>query len=283
MGPLIPAGGQLLLAIAERLANDAKLDRGFCDTDSNLFLKPKGMSEADFIKKVEAITKWFQPLTPYNDKDSPLFALEDVNFALLRDSEDNLMRDEKGEVLLRDGKAGRPLTYELPYLLAVSAKRYAIANKYKGEWIIRNASGHGSGDITAPFYDETYLPGHPAAPLENGKYNSRAICKSQVPKLLLDLWRAVFGFVEKYKPNKKHKDLEAYLLDKCFDLIMSMPGLDKPQMVQQSICSRDELIAHMGKPWCYPFGFYNSVSRPVEKWEGPRGVFSSEHVMSYKE
>jgi hypothetical protein len=282
-GALIPAGGQLLLAIAERLANDAGIGRGFCDTDSNLFLIPKGMSEAVFIEKVVGITKWFQPLTPYRDKENPLFALEDVNFALFRDSEGVLMRDNKGEVLLCDGKDERPLTYELPYLLAVSAKRYAIGNKYKGEWIIRKASGHGSGDITAPFYDNKYLPEHPAAPLKDGEYNSHAICKSQAPKLLLDLWRAVFGFVEKYKPNKRYKDLEDYLLDRCFDLIASMPGLDMPQMVQQSICSRDELIANKGKPWSFPFGFYNSVSRPVENWEGPNGRFNSEHVMSDKE
>jgi hypothetical protein len=281
-GALIPAGGQLTLAIAEWLATEAGLDRGFCDTDSNLFLIPKGMSEAVFIEKVVAITKWFQPLTPYKDKTSPLFALEDVNLALLRDSEGTLMRDEKGEVLLCDGKGGRPLTYELPYLLAISAKRYAIANKYKGEWIIRKASGHGSGDITAPFYGNKHLPEHPAAPLKDGEYNSHAICKSRAPKLLLDLWRAVFGFVEKFKPNKKYKDLEDYLLDKCFDLIASMPGLDMPQMVQQSICSRDELIANKGKPWCYPFGFYNSVSRPVENWEGPNGRFYSERVISDK-
>jgi hypothetical protein len=277
-GALIPAGGQLLLAIAERLANDAKLDRGFCDTDSNLFLSPNLMPEAVFIEKVVAITKWFQPLTPYKDKTSPLFALEDVNFALFRDNAGKLIRDKEGKVLLCDGKRGRPLAYELPYLLAVSAKRYAIANKYKGEWIIRKASGHGSGDITAPFYDKKHLPEHPAAPLEDGEYKSRALCKSQAPKLLLDLWRAVFGFVEQYKA--KEGDLEDYLSDKCLDLIMALPGLDKPQMVQQSICSRDELISHMGKPWCYPFGFYNSLPRPVNVCEGPNSVFNSEHVLS---
>jgi hypothetical protein len=280
-GALIPAAGQLLLAIAERLANNAELDRGFCDTDSNLFLKPNLMAEAVFIEKVVAITKWFQPLTPYEDKTSPLFALEDVNFALFRDRGGELIRDEEGKVLLCDGKNGRPLTCELPYLLAVSAKRYAIANKYKGEWIIRKASGHGSGDITAPFYDNKHLPEHPAAPLKDGEYNSRALCKSQAPKLLLDLWRAVFGFVEQYRP--KDGDLEDYLSDKCLDLIMALPGLDKPQMVQQSICSRDELISHMGKPWCYPFGFYNSLSHPVNVWEGPNSVFNSEHVLSDKE
>jgi hypothetical protein len=260
-GPIIPAGGQLLLAIAERLSRDAGLDRGFCDTDSSFFLIPDGMSEDVFSKKAIAICEWFQPLTPYNDKTSPLFALEDVNFALLRDDKGEILRDNKGKPLLCDGKKGRPLTYELPYLLAVSAKRYAIANRYNGEWIIRKASGHGSGDITAPFYDNSYLPDHPAAPFKDGEYQSKTICKSQAPKLLLDLWRFVFETVERHKP--KHGDLEAYLLDKCQKFIDKLPGLDKPQMVQQSICSRDELKTHKDKPWSYPFGFYNSISKPV--------------------
>jgi hypothetical protein len=280
-GVLIPACGQLLLAIGERLANDAKLERGFCDTDSMFFLKPEAMPETVFVEKIIPITEWFQPLTPYKDKTSPLFALEDVNFALLRDDKGELVRDDKGDVLLCDGKKGRPVTYELPSLLAVSAKRFAIANKYKGEWIIRKASGHGSGDITAPFYDKKHLPEHPAAPFKNGEYNSRALCKSQAPKLLLDLWRAVFRFVEQHEP--KDGDLENYLSDKCYSLIMTLPGLDKPQMVQQSICSRDELLAHMGKPWCYPFGFYSSLSRPVNVWEGPNGVINSEHILSEDE
>jgi hypothetical protein len=260
-GPLIPAGGQLLLAIAERLANDAGIDRGFCDTDSSFILIPKGMPEATFIEKAIAICDWFQPLTPYNDKTSPLFALEDVNFALLRNDKREIVRDGEGKPLLCDGKKGRPLTYELPYLLAVSAKRYAIANKYNGEWLIRKASGHGSGDITAPYYDKSYLPDHPAAPFKDGEYQSRAICKSQAPKLLLDLWRFVFETVEGH--NYKDGDLETYLLDKCQEFIDKLPGLDKPQMVQQSICSRDELITHKDKPWCYPYGFYNSISKPV--------------------
>ncbi len=64
-----------------------------------------------------------------------------------------------------------PTQLEPLYVLAVSAKRYALANRRSlpsggEEWIIRKASGHGLGHITAPAYDQTALPPHPAVPLD---------------------------------------------------------------------------------------------------------------------
>jgi hypothetical protein len=139
-GSLIPAGGRLLLAIAERLASDRGLGYAVCDTDAMDFTRAADMSREDFRARVREIAGpqgWFQTLNPYSS-DGSLFNIEDANFA-----HDNSTQLE-------------PL-----YVLAVSAKRYALANKRGDEWIIRKASGHGLGHITAPAYDETALPVHP--------------------------------------------------------------------------------------------------------------------------
>ncbi len=81
-GPLIPAGGRLLLAIAERLAADRGLEYAFCDTDSMCFVRPDGMSRDDFRARVQEIAGphgWFQALNPYSNNDA-LFNIEAVNY-----------------------------------------------------------------------------------------------------------------------------------------------------------------------------------------------------------
>ena len=118
------------------------------------FVRPDGMSRDDFRARVEEIAGpngWFQALNPYSN-DDPLFNIEGVNYSL----------DDANQL--------EPL-----YVLAVSAKRYALANRRTPssggeEWIIRKASGHGLGHITAPAYDQTALPPHPAAP---ARYKNR--------------------------------------------------------------------------------------------------------------
>ena len=104
------------------------------------FTRPVDMGQEDFRARVQEIAGpqgWFQALNPYFS-DGALFNIEDANFA-----RDNSTRLE-------------PL-----YVLAVSAKRYALANKRGDTWIIRKASGHGLGHITAPAYDEAALLVHP--------------------------------------------------------------------------------------------------------------------------
>jgi hypothetical protein len=54
-GSLIPAGGRLLLAIAERLASDRGLGYAMCDTDSMAFTPPADMSREDFRARVQEI------------------------------------------------------------------------------------------------------------------------------------------------------------------------------------------------------------------------------------
>jgi hypothetical protein len=81
-GPLIPAGGRLLLTIAERLAADRGIDYVFCDTDSITFDRPDHMSREDFQSQVQEIAGpngWFQSLNPFSG-DRAFFSLEDANY-----------------------------------------------------------------------------------------------------------------------------------------------------------------------------------------------------------
>jgi len=271
-GPLIPAGGRLFLAIAERLAADRGIEYGFCDTDSMWFDKPDKMDEQEFISKVKEIagpTGWFQSLNPYSGND-PIFNLEDVNFSLARNEQGDIARNDKGEPLLCNGKDARE-KIELPWLLAVSAKRYAIANKHDGDWIMRKASGHGLGHITAPQYKDNVKPPHFAAPYRKRKVNGKEeryysygeICKGSNSKLFLDLWREAFRIISKHKEKRIKQDLEEYLDLEMEEILRKLPGLDAHQMVQQSISSRDEWLSQKSMPWRRPFGFYNSIPQPV--------------------
>jgi hypothetical protein len=227
-GPLIPAAGRLMLAIAEQLAADRGIPYGLCDTDSMYFVRPQGMERDDFRQGVKEITGWFQTLMPYEDKSESLFNIEKHNYRLKRDEQGNVVRKEgKPEIVKGE--------FEPLYLLAVSAKRYGQANFHecadgvsvfngkRGNWVLRKVSGHGLGHITAPRYNykavvrhnKTGLPEHDAAPQlhDNGKpvFNKKgeiiwqhgSICKGQNPRLFLDLWRAAFEEVCSYdgKPN----------------------------------------------------------------------------------
>lgn len=97
-------------------------------------------------------------------------------------------------------------------MLAVSAKRYALANRRGEEWIIRKATGHGLGHITAPAYDPTALPPHPAALLEK-------LSNSRNPKLVCDLWRIAF------EAAGRGDDIQLAVKD----ALKIVPGLNEPQ------------------------------------------------------
>jgi DNA-binding XRE family transcriptional regulator len=119
-GALIPAGGRLLLAMAEALAEREGIGYAFCDTDSMAFARPEGMSRKEFQDKVKRIATSFDALSPY-EGDAPLLELEDINF----DQERNL----------------KPL-----YFIGVSAKRYVLYNREEdGNYTIRKFSSHGLG------------------------------------------------------------------------------------------------------------------------------------------
>jgi hypothetical protein len=263
-GPLIPAAGRLLLAIAEKLAADRGISHGFCDTDSMFFILPDGMKEQDFINNVKDITGWFQALNPYEGDDA-VFALEDVNYRLIRDASGNIVRNKDGEAMLEDKGAGIKKEVDLPWLIAISAKRYAIANKAPdGSWLIRKASGHGLGHISAPQYKGDRLPAHAAAPFKDGMWSEGALCKGTNPKLFLDLWRIVFTLAAKHKAKPRiGEDLEQRIDGFLERYSPRMKGLEAEQMVQQSIASRAEWLAQKSMPWKRAFGFYNSVPSPM--------------------
>ena len=80
LGTLITGAARLMLALAERQALDQGLDWAFCDTDSLAIANTAGLSGAEFIERVEAVRRWFEPLNPYEAKGS-ILQLEKVNFA----------------------------------------------------------------------------------------------------------------------------------------------------------------------------------------------------------
>jgi hypothetical protein len=254
-GPLIPAGGRLLLAIAERLASDRGIGYGFCDTDAMGFARPDGMSRDEFRVKVHEIAGangWFQKLNPYVSND-PLFSIEDENYSL-----ESLAANKKDKSVKKE--------LEPLHMLAVSAKRYALANKSGDEWIIRKASGHGLGHISAPSYDETTLPIHPAAPFEikkdetsslwfgvRGEWSHGKLSNARAPKLICDLWRIAF------KAAENDEDIE-FAVDEALD---QMPGLDEPQFQQRALSSRADWLAYDHLPDRRAFMFFNILPPPV--------------------
>jgi hypothetical protein len=256
-GPLIPAGGRLFLAIAERLAADRGLDYVFTDTDAMAFDRPDDMSREEFqasVQEIAGFNGWFQALNPYSS--GTFFNIEDVNFSL----------ENKKE-------------FEPLYVSAVSAKRYAMANRGpNGEWIIRKASGHGTGHITAPSYDETALPVHSAAPFAvksdetsslwfgvRGVWDHGELAKCQAPKLICDLWRIAFEAAD------QGRDMQDVILD----ALEKLPGLDSPQFMQRSLASRSDWTQYDRLPNRRAFMFFSTLPAPswsdvLYKLEAPR-------------
>jgi hypothetical protein len=147
LATFITGGARLMLAIAERLAEDSGIGWAFCDTDSMALAKPKGMDEVSFLERSEGVREWFTPLNPYERK-GPLFKLEDANYRI------------------EDGKLTNQL--EPLYAYAISAKRYALFNiDERGRPVLRKVSAHGLGHFRPP-YEEGQAPSSvpkPAVPL----------------------------------------------------------------------------------------------------------------------
>lgn len=136
LGPLITGAARLMLALAEQAILDAGLDWAFCDTASMAIARPDGIANADFEERVQRILDWFEPLKPYRFAD-PLFKPEDANHGL----------DASGRI----ASELAPL-----YVLAVSAKRYALFNlDADGRPVLRKASGHGLGHHRSPYEADT--------------------------------------------------------------------------------------------------------------------------------
>ncbi len=133
LGSLITGAARLMLTIAERNSLDHGLDWAFCDTDSLAIANRSGLSEHEFIARVEAVRGWFEPLNPYVQK-GPILQLEKVNFPI--------------------GQSGRPDTLRPTNCLAISAKRYVLFDRDEaGMPLARKASRHGLGHLLAPYPD----------------------------------------------------------------------------------------------------------------------------------
>lgn len=129
LATLITGAARLMLALAERKAQDEGLIWSFCDTDGLALAKPKDMARDEFHERVNRVVDWFKPLNPYSGQERrSILQFEDENYSLTN----------RGEL--------EPL-----YCYAVSAKRYALINIKDGKVLIRKASAHGLGFWRAPF------------------------------------------------------------------------------------------------------------------------------------
>ena len=144
IGVLITGGARLMLAIAERLVQDAELEWVFCDTDSIAIARPDDMSENEFRSRAQSVIEWFEALNPY-EKAGSILQIEDVNYRV----------DDRE-------------TIEPLFAFAISAKRYVLFNlDINGRPIIRKASAHGLGHLLPPYSDAdapTSIPA-PVVPL----------------------------------------------------------------------------------------------------------------------
>jgi len=259
-GPLIPAGGRLLLGIAERLFRDRGLPYALCDTDAMCStVRPANMSRSAFHKAVFEVAGpngWFQRLSPYSDGE-PLFAVEDVNYKLLDDT---------------SGKTTKETTKELKplFCLVISAKRYVLFNigppskMYpKGETIIRKISGHGCGHLRRiddynPNLHKLTKPEHIAAALDEktGKRKYGDLVHGSTPRMLCDIWRIVVDCFREY-PGEPRK-----ALDKVDSILSKLPQLEIPQYSQMSLSSIHLLKLYPNLPNKRGFQFFATFPSP---------------------
>jgi hypothetical protein len=133
LGTLITGAARLMLALAERNAVDQGLDWAFCDTDSLAISNPSGLHDNEFVRRVETVRAWFEPLNPYEFKKS-ILQLEKVNFPTGADGKLDQLR---------------PVN-----CLAISAKRYVLFDRADdNSLIVRKGSAHGLGHLLPPYPD----------------------------------------------------------------------------------------------------------------------------------
>jgi hypothetical protein len=147
LATLITGAARLMLATAERLVQDHKLEWCFCDTDSIAIARPENVAEDEFDRRAGEIVRWFEALNPYEFGGS-ILKIEDENFSL-----------------------ADPANREPLYCWAVSAKRYALFNLTAGEPVMRKVSAHGLGHLIAPYRSgdaPTHIPAPHLSVLTNG-------------------------------------------------------------------------------------------------------------------
>jgi DNA polymerase elongation subunit (family B) len=297
-GPLITAGGRLLIAIAECLARDegaayGGIHYGMCDTDSMAFVRPDGMPRDEFRAAVGRITTKFQRINPYraiNGKEEAVFSIEDINYDFT--NEDGLFKIVKPKVL-------KPL-----YILSISAKRYAMANIVKADGseyadieemqtdrdnkklsfadrhpvvILRKVSSHGLGQISAPNYmaedkgqphkavPSKYIEGDDASKTKVLDENGEPIllygdvCKGKGnPRFILDIWKLAFEQFLFFKGKMTGYDI----CKKIMSTINQWNGLEKPQFKQRSINTANALKQYSKLPNKRAEMFFNVLPAP---------------------
>jgi hypothetical protein len=172
IGTIIPAGGRLLLALAERLGADRGLSSVFCDTDSMFFARPDDMERDEFERRITEIADSFAPLSPYRDR-APIFEMEPENYF-----------------------QGRR---ESLYCLAVSPKRYVLYNRLQdGTYRIRKLSAHGTASWEPP--DPYEPPAHIPDPVDK---DGRPVDPYKLggPRWLYDQW---YGAIELAERGETH-------------------------------------------------------------------------------
>jgi hypothetical protein len=303
-GPLITAGGRLLIAIAETLARDEGREHGgipygMGDTDSLAFVRPEDMPRADFRTAVERIGDYFQRINPYapvrpapgsngGGKEPEVFATEDINFAFT---------NEAGRFKIVKPKQMKPL-----YILSISAKRYAMANivrpdgsdydnldELHADWrnavvILRKVSAHGLGPITAPGYARPADDGvHLAVPFKYGDDGELVLKPAlaeaggkPIPlygevchgkgnaRLFLDMWKRAFEMFIRHEGKRSGREI-ARLIEAEMH---KWPGLDQPQFKQRSLNTWLQFKQYEKLPNRRAGMFFNVLPAPVEGGDG---------------
>src|SRR5215216_4973922 len=148
--------------------------------------KLDGMEQEDFLKRAEAVREWFAVLNPYEKKGS-LFKIEDANYRI----ENGKLTDE----------------IEPLYVLAVSAKRYALFNLDKrGRPLLRKISAHGLGHLLPP-YQEDKAPSRIPNPIVT-------LAELEAERWQHDLWYRIVEAALGDTPEQVRLD--------------DLPGFDKP-------------------------------------------------------
>jgi len=174
LGSLITGAARLMLALAERNALDQGLDWAFCDTDSLAIADTAELPVGEFVRRVEGVRAYFEPLNPYDAKGS-ILQLEKVNFP-------------PGQH--HDTGALRPVN-----CLAISAKRYVLFDRDNAQApSIRKASRHGLGHMLPPYRE---------ADKEQAKARAK---RSGVLLWQEDLWRVIIQAYDRGRPDQPDFD-----------------------------------------------------------------------------
>jgi hypothetical protein len=179
LGTLITGAARLMLALAERNTIDQGLDWAFCDTDSLAIANVTGLDHAEFMRRVEAVLAWFEPLNPYEVKGS-ILQLEKVNFPPGRHGDRTQLR---------------PIS-----CLAISAKRYVLFDRGgDGALVIRKATAHGLGHLMPPYQDP------------DKERARKRMDRIGVHLWQEDLWRAIIDAHDRGRPDQVNLDALAGL------------------------------------------------------------------------